>query len=416
MAKKPKVELTLEELQAKKSKHQRGWVRFCAVLLAVVLTLGIFGLASQGDPKVVEVYPSVVRAQTKTVVQKQDTPQTEPSDTSSDNDDSTANDSSTSDDGGSILDTLFGLLGSIDLSSLAGKLDLNGLGITIAGGIQTAKDSLLNIIDQIEAAISGKPTISHDAVEYDFDANVDRGDEALRQELVEKLNAATAPGVGYTVSRIAMPAEGGSVNIGEQTETVNNILANFGMSLDTIVGEFNGMKVNESGELKPIMYRVAKGKTAEEAVAAAKYDASYANYGLMPTQLTADDISIVESESDVEAGIYMFTLKNVDNPNRRADCGLTRLTADYLVQNEVAARIQSAAGITEVASSPLKLTDLETKYSDIYVSAQFDADDHLMQLDFSYNVYGKFTVRTNTVQIKGTSTMIVGNSYTEFIY
>ena len=122
MAKKPKVELTLEELQAKKSKRQRGWVRFCAVLLAVVLTLGIFGLASQGDPKVVKVYPSVVRAQTKTVVQKQDTPQTEPSDTNSD-DDSNTTAPSTSDDEGSILDTLFGLLGSIDLSSLAGKSD-----------------------------------------------------------------------------------------------------------------------------------------------------------------------------------------------------------------------------------------------------------------------------------------------------
>lgn len=413
MAKKPKVELTLEELQAKKSKRQRGWVRFCAVLLAVVLTLGIFGLASQGDPKVVKVYPSVVRAQTKTVVQKQDTPQTEPSDTNSD-DDSNTTAPSTSDDEGSILDTLFGLLGGLDLSSLAGKLDLNGLGITIAGGIQTAKDSLLNIIDQIEAAISGKPTISHDAVEYDFDANMDRGDEALRQELVEKLNAATAHGVGYTVMHAAMPTEDGRVNIGAQTETVNSILAKFGMSLDIIVGEFNGMKVTESGDPEPIMYRVAKGKTAEEAVAAAKYDASYANYGLMPTQLTADDIAIVEA--DAETGYYMFTLKNVDNPNRRADCGLTRLTADYLVQNEVAARIQSAAGITEVASSPLKLTDLETKYTDIMAVAQFDADGRLVQLDYKYNVYGKFTVRTNTVQIKGTSTMIVGDSYTEFIY
>lgn len=413
MAKKPKVELTLEELQAKKSKRQRGWVRFCAVLLAVVLTLGIFGLASQGDPKVVKVYPSVVRAQTKTVVQKQDTPQTEPSDTNSD-DDSNTTAPSTSDDEGSILDTLFGLLGSIDLSSLAGKLDLNGLGITIAGGIQTAKDSLLNIIDQIEAAISGKPTISHDAVEYDFDANMDRGDEALRQELVEKLNAATAFGVGYTAVHAAMPTEDGRVNIGAQTETVNSILAKFGMSLDIIVGEFNGMKVTESGDPDVIMYRVAKGKTAEEAVAAAKYDASYANYGLMPTQLTADDIAIVEA--DAETGYYMFTLKNVDNPNRRADCGLTRLTADYLVQNEVAARIQSAAGITEVASSPLKLTDLETKYTDIMAVAQFDADGRLVQLDYKYNVYGKFTVRTNTVQIKGTSTMTVADSYTEFIY
>lgn len=414
MAKKPKVELTLEELQAKKSKQQRGWVRFCAILLAVVLTLGIFGLASQGDPKVVEVYPNVVRAQTKTVVQKQDTTQADSSDTSSD-DDSSASDSSTSEDGG-ILDTLMGLLGGLDLSSLAGKLDLGGLGITVAGGIQTAKDSLLTLIDQLESAISGKPTISHDAAEYDFAANANRGEEALRQELVEKLNAATEPGVGYTVTRMAKPTKDGSVNIGEKTENVNNILANFDLTLDTVVGDFNGMKVNKNGDFEAIMYRVAKGKTAEEAVAAAKYDASYANYGLMPMQLTADDIALDTARTDVETGLYVFTLKNVDNPNRRADCGLTRFTSDYMVQNEVAARIQSAAGITEVATSPLKLTDLETKYTDINVTVQFDEDGNLVKIDYAYNVFSKFTVRTNTVQIKGTNEMSVSNTYSEFIY
>ena len=62
MAKKPKIELTLEELQAKKSKRQRGWVRFCAILLAVVLTLGIYGMASKGGPNVVSVYIEAPRA------------------------------------------------------------------------------------------------------------------------------------------------------------------------------------------------------------------------------------------------------------------------------------------------------------------------------------------------------------------
>lgn len=425
MAKKPKIELTLEELQAKKSKRQRGWVRFCAILLAVVLTLGIFGMASKGGPNVVEVYPNVVRAQTKTVVQKQDAPQTESAATDTEDEDTPSAPPAAAEEEGSILDTILGLLGGLDLGSLVGGLDMNGLGITVANGIQTAKDSLLTLIDQLEAAISGKPTISHDAEEYDFDESVARGDEALRQSLVEKLNAATAPGVGYTVTRFCAPdyenhpvnAENGEslTSIGAQTETVNKILSLSGTNLDFVVGAFNGCNF-VNGDVQPITYNVAKGKTAAEAVAAAKYDAMYANYGLKQTALTAEDIAILEA--DEESGVYVFALKDVANPNRRADCGLTRFTDDYLVQNEVAERMQGASGVTEVSNSPLKLTDLDIKYYSITVSAQFDVQTgHLVSLSYYYMTDAKFTVRTNTVQVNGMSRyLITENEYTNFYY
>ena len=426
MAKKPKIELTLEELQAKKSKRQRGWVRFCAILLAVVLTLGIFGMASKGGPNVVEVYPNVVRAQTKTVVQKQDNPQTEPADTDTEDENTPSAPSNTSEEEGSFLDTILGLLGGLDLGGLIGGLDMNGLGITVATGIQTAKDSLLTLIDQLEAAISGKPTISHDAEEYDFDESVARGDEALRQSLVEKLNAATAPGVGYTVTRICAPdyenypvdvdAGESLTNIGAQTETVNKILLLSGVNLDIVVGSVNGLQLDKNEGILPLTYNVAKGKTAAEAVAAAKYDAMYANYGLKQTALTAEDIAILDA--DEENGVYVFELKDVANPNRRADCGLTRFTDDYLVQNEVAERMQGASGVTEVSNSPLKLTDLDIKYYSITVSAQFDvATGHLVSLSYYYMTDAKFTVRTNTVQVNGMSPyFITANEYTNFYY
>ncbi len=425
MAKKPKIELTLEELQAKKSKRQRGWVRFCAILLAVVLTLGIFGMASKGGPNVVEVYPNVVRAQTKTVVQKQDAPQTESAATDTEDEDTPSAPPAAAEEEGSILDTILGLLGGLDLGSLVGGLDMNGLGITVANGIQTAKDSLLTLIDQLEAAISGKPTISHDAEEYDFDESVVRGDEALRAALVEKLNAATAPGVGYTVTRFSAPdyenhpvnAENGEslTSIGAQTETVNKILLLSGTNLDFVVGAFNGCNF-VNGDVQPITYNVAKGKTAAEAVAAAKYDAMYANYGLKQTALTAEDIAILEA--DEESGVYVFALKDVANPNRRADCGLTRFTDDYLVQNEVAERMKGASGVTEVSNSPLKLTDLDIKYYSITVSAQFDVQTgHLVSLSYYYMTDAKFTVRTNTVQVNGMSRyLITANEYTNFYY
>ena len=425
MAKKPKIELTLEELQAKKSKRQRGWVRFCAILLAVVLTLGIFGMASKGGPNVVEVYPNVVRAQTKTVVQKQDVPQTESAATETEDEDTPSAPPAAAEEEGSILDTILGLLGGLDLGSLVGGLDMNGLGITVANGIQTAKDSLLTLIDQLEAAISGKPTISHDAEEFDFDESVVRGDEALRAALVEKLNAATAPGVGYTVTRFSAPdyenhpvdVDNGEslTSIGAQTETVNKILLLSGTNLDFVVGAFNGCNF-VNGDVQPITYNVAKGKTAAEAVAAAKYDAMYANYGLKQTALTAEDIAILDA--DEENGVYVFALKDVANPNRRADCGLTRFTDDYLVQNEVAERMKGASGVTEVSNSPLKLTDLDIKYYSITVSAQFDvATGHLVSLSYSYMTDAKFTVRTNTVQVNGMSRyLITENEYTNFYY
>lgn len=425
MAKKPKIELTLEELQAKKSKRQRGWVRFCAILLAVVLTLGIFGMASKGGPNVVEVYPNVVRAQTKTVVQKQDAPQTDPSGTDTEDEDTPSTPPAAAEEEGSILDTILGLLGGLDLGSLVGGLDMNGLGITVANGIQTAKDSLLTLIDQLESAISGKPTISHDAEEYDFDESVARGDEALRAALVEKLNAATAPGVGYTVTRFSAPdyenhpvnVENGEslTSIGAQTETVNKILLLSGTNLDFVVGAFNGCNF-VNGDVQPVTYNVAKGKTAAEAVAAAKYDAMYANYGLKQTALTAEDIAILEA--DEESGVYVFALKDVANPNRRADCGLTRFTDDYLVQNEVAERMKGASGVTEVSNSPLKLTDLDIKYYSITVSAQFDvATGHLVSLSYYYMTDAKFTVRTNTVRVNGMSRyLLTENEYTNFYY
>ena len=46
MAKKQKVELTPEEKAAKKLRHSNGWVRFWAIVVALVLTAGIYGLAS----------------------------------------------------------------------------------------------------------------------------------------------------------------------------------------------------------------------------------------------------------------------------------------------------------------------------------------------------------------------------------
>lgn len=407
MAKKKKADLTLEELQAKKAKTQRGWVRFCAIVLAVALTAGMYGLASKGGPKKVPIYPNTVQTVVNNGGTNTDDTTTPSTDTTTPST-GTSTDSS-SDEGGGILDTIMGLLGGIDLGSLAGKLDLNGLGVAAIGGIQTAKESLLAFVDQLEASITGKPTISHDAAEYPFADGTNVGSQADRQAIVDLLNKGTAQVINskaaYTFNRTAQYTEDGHASIGAQTDTINQLLGSLseGTTLDTVVGMFNGANA-------PVTVSVPAGQTADDLVTAGTLNAITKDYALMTTQLTADDIRIVSK--DPEAGTYTVLLKNVDNPNRRADCGLTRFTNDYLVQNEVADLLKNELPLNQESFELLKLTDLEMKYSNIAVSFQVDPTGALKTLRYQYQAYSKFTVRTNTVQIIGAATTQTVNTYT----
>ena len=399
--KKAKVELTLEELQAKKAKTQRGWVRFCAILLAVLLTVGIYGVASQGDPNVVNLNPNVVRVNTQTV-SKGDTT-TPPATTPSDDNTATPAPTPSTDEGGGILDTIMGLLGGLDFSKIAGMLDINGLGIKISNGIDKAKDSLLTLVDKIEGSITKKPVITHEAVEEDFAEGVNVGDAAVREAVVEVLNNATAKAAqgSYSIARESAYTEAGHASVGAPTETINKVLGAIPqgdgkepLSLDTLVGAFNGV-----GAVQANVVNGAADEVNE-------------NYFLMATQLTADDIA--EKVANEETGEYEFVLKNVAHPNRKADCGLTRFTNDYLVQNELAPLVAGLATTNNEAFSMVKLSDLEMNYSNICVKFQVNPlTGNLVSLEYKYESYGKFTVRTNTLQVVGaattTTTMAYGN-------
>ena len=408
MAKKKKADLTLEELQAKKAKTQRGWVRFCAIVLAVALTAAMYGVASKGGPKKVPVYPNTVQTVVNNGGTSTDDTTTPSTDTTTPST-GTSTDTS-SDEGGGILDSILGMLGGIDLGSIAGKLDLNGLGVAAVGGIQTAKESLLAFVDQLEASITGKPTISHDAAEYPFADGTDVGSQADRQAIVDLLNNGTAQinnsKSAYSFNRVAQYTENGHASIGAQTDTINQLLGSLGngMTLDTVVGEFNGANA-------AVTASVPAGQTADDLVTAGTLNAATKNYALMTTQLTADDIRIVSQNK--MTGTYTIALKNVDNPNRRADCGLTRFTNDYLVQNEVADSIKNSLALNQASFEILKLTDLEMKYSNIAVTFQVDPlTGALKTLSYQYQAYSKFTVRTNTVQIIGAATTQTVNTYT----
>lgn len=403
MAKTKKSELTLEELQAKKSKTQRGWVRFCAILLAVLLTVGIYGVASRGEPNVVKLRSGVVRTNTQTVVKQEPTvtPATTP-DTNTSNTTPPASD----DEGGGILETIMNLLGGIDFSKITGMLDFNGLGVKVADGIDKAADSLLTLVDKLEGSITKKPVITHEAEEAEFAEGTNVGDAVVREAVVDLLNNATAKAAGgtYTVTRNSAYTDAGHVSIGEATETINSVLGAVPqgdgkepLSLDTLVAQFNGV-----GDVQANVVNGAAENINE-------------NYLLMATQLKADDIAV--TKANVLTGEYMFALKNVANPNRMADCGLTRMTNDYLVQNELAPLVAGLASTNNEAFSMVKLSDLEMDYTNIYVSFKVDPlTGDLVNLNYTYESYGKFTVRTNTLQVVGAATTTTTASYSNFVY
>ena len=138
-------------------------------------------------------------------------------------------------------------------------------------------------------------------------------------------------------------------------------------------------------------------------------------YLLMATQLKADDIAV--TKANIVTGEYMFALKNVANPNRMADCGLTRMTNDYLVQNELAPLVAGLASTNNNAFSMVKLSDLEMNYTNIYVSFKVNPiTGDLVNLSYTYASYGKFTVRTNTLQVVGAATTTTTASYSNFVY
>lgn len=397
MAKTKKSELTLEELQAKKSKTQRGWVRFCAILLAVLLTVGIYGVASRGEPNVVKLRSGVVRTNTQTVVKQE--PTVTPATTPDTNTSNPTTPPASDDEGGGILETIMGLLGGIDFSKIAGMLDFNGLGVKVADGIDKAADSLLTLVDKLEGSITKKPVITHEAEEAEFAEGTNVGDAVVREAVVDLLNNATAKAAGgtYTVTRNSAYTDAGHASIGEATETVNSVLGVANQSLDTLVGAFNGV-----GDVQANVVNGAAEELNE-------------NYLLMATQLKADDIAV--TKANVLTGEYMFALKNVANPNRMADCGLTRMTNDYLVQNELAPLVAGLASTNNEAFSMVKLSDLEMDYTNIYVSFKVNPlTGDLVNLNYTYESYGKFTVRTNTLQVVGAATTTTTASYSNFVY
>ena len=165
MAKKEKIQLTPEEIAAKKLKRKKGWARFGAVALAIVITGAVYVIGSKDGPKVVtEVEEPPVIQQ---IIQQNPTPATTKAPETTKAPATTkapTTSSSGGSSGGGILDTITGLLGGLgdfDIGSLLGGLggdggglgglvDRNSIADTVEGAGGKAKDFFYGLADNVE--------------------------------------------------------------------------------------------------------------------------------------------------------------------------------------------------------------------------------------------------------------------------
>ena len=177
MAKKEKIQLTPEEIAAKKLRTKKGWARFGAVALAIVITGAVYVIGSKDGPKVVvepedppviqqiiqqNPTPATTKAPETTKAPAPTTKAAEPTTKPTTAPTTAANNSSSG--GGGILDTITGLLGGLgdfDIGSLLGGLggdggglgglvDRNSIADTVEGAGGKAKDFFYGLADNVE--------------------------------------------------------------------------------------------------------------------------------------------------------------------------------------------------------------------------------------------------------------------------
>lgn len=162
MAKNNKTPLTPEQIAEKKLNGRKKWARFFAVVLALVITAGVYLAGSKGGHKIERVEPQAVVVdnvvekvvtQPVTVTVTVPAPATEapateaPAATEAPTTAAPPADSG-SDGGSDILGSITDMLGGLT-DNLSGGIDMSGAADTIEGIGSSAKDFFYNIADKV---------------------------------------------------------------------------------------------------------------------------------------------------------------------------------------------------------------------------------------------------------------------------
>ena len=210
----------------------------------------------------------------------------------------------------------------------------------------------------------------------------------------EAINAATAKAVaaGYHWTRSAQYTQ--PVDVGNATGALNKIIQGIDSeaTLDSVVGGFLGIGDKEMD--------IEKGGSAAEQI---EYHGE--NYALQATSLQAGDLKNLK----VDGNTYTFEVENAASPQHDKSTAMSRLTNDFLTQDEISSEIKGFISAASVNSAAIEYTNIK---------ATVVIEDGTLK-EFKYSYDGKVTelnIKIAIVSVNGKGAMHVEGAYTNFAY
>ena len=210
----------------------------------------------------------------------------------------------------------------------------------------------------------------------------------------EAINAATAKAVaaGYHWTRSAQYTQ--PVDVGNATGALNKIIQGIDSeaTLDSVVGGFLGIGDKEMD--------IEKGGNAAEQI---EYHGE--NYALQATSLQAGDLKNLK----VDGNTYTFEVENAASPQHDKSTAMSRLTNDFLTQDEISSEIKGFISAASVNSAAIEYTNIK---------ATVVIEDGTLK-EFKYSYDGNVTelnIKVAIVSANGKGAIHVDTAYTGFAY
>ncbi len=194
------------------------------------------------------------------------------------------------------------------------------------------------------------------------ETTTEKPEEMTMADVIALINAETAKASkgDYTLERRCAYTEGGNPDVGEYTDTLNDIIPMFGdyRDLDHVVADFIG--------LEDIDATVVGGKSTTNIKE---------NYLMKATVFTEADVEKYVANGNK----HTFKIVNCTNPERDEKNSMSRVTNDILTKQDVVDKIKSE-GVEDIA----KVGETSTvNYKEIWVEAEI-VDGKITSLKVTY--------------------------------
>ena len=331
MAKKEKIQLTPEEIEAKKIRRSNGWTRFWAIVVALALTAGVFAFArTQG-----------IKASEGTEVTTSESGENNNSGNNAINTNTNTNTNTSTD-----TNTNSNTNNNSGSNNSAAPTDNGGNSAAPAGANDVA--SVADLINKATAAAvnakAGYDWERHCTVE-----NIDVGSSLATNALNSIIHIVDSNADLNSVV-------GGFLGRGDKQETVPK-----GMTLDTI--------------------DVPKDDGGTEKV----YHGS--SYTLKASNLQAADIQNLSVNGDT----YEFDLADSNNPDRSGNTAFSRFCNDIVVVDEVNKEIQEQVG-DKVSVNSLDASYHNIHVKAVITDGQLKELSYSMKADASLGIKAGLTI------------------------